>query len=219
MSPRRTGGLACIALLLWGAFDLLGPFHADLRRFDPRAIARVETEMWRAYYEKRPVGLYFGLVKMLRTQQGFPWLRANLNAYRAARAAVIFQRGRTTEEYARAVPFLNDYFASLCAIGRLPGPAEKIAEKELAWWVIHRREGTHNPKLLTSAVADAAGALYGEKPEKLKRYATLRTQAMLRRDDFAFGSGVTEDTWRSIGATLEEAYAALLEALHPGEPI
>ena len=34
------------------------PRQADLRRFEPADIARLETAMWRDYYEKRYVALF-----------------------------------------------------------------------------------------------------------------------------------------------------------------
>jgi len=68
---RRTVILA-LALLL-GAIGAYAswPRHADLRGFEPAEIARLETAMWRDYYEKRYVALFGHLYELSRTQFGF----------------------------------------------------------------------------------------------------------------------------------------------------
>src|SRR6185503_5367989 len=88
-------------------------------KFDPSAIAHLETDMWRAYYDKKPVRLYFLLVEMLRKQNGMPFLQSNLNAYRAARAAIVFKEGKNRSDYRRALPYLEHYYRSLFSIGHL----------------------------------------------------------------------------------------------------
>lgn len=216
---KRLVAPALLLLVAWIVGDLWAPFQSDLRRFDAAAIARWETQMWRAYYDRRPIALYLSLAQMLRTQQGFPFLRAHLNAYRAARAALLFKDGRTRAEYERALPDLEAYFAAICRLGRLPSSPRQLAALELEWWIVHRKEGTHAPRKLAFAIARAAGALYDVSPGALISYATLRAEAMRRRDEKAYGSGMLEDDWRALETMLVDAYGALLVALHPGERI
>ena len=47
------------------------PRKADLRVFDPAAMARGETAMWRDYYEKRYPALFAHLYESSRAQFGF----------------------------------------------------------------------------------------------------------------------------------------------------
>jgi hypothetical protein len=44
---------------------------ADLRAFDPAEMARLETAMWRDYYEKHYPRLFYHLYGLSRTQFGF----------------------------------------------------------------------------------------------------------------------------------------------------
>ena len=45
------------AIIGWVAYDLYGPRTAHLREFDADEVARLETAMWRSYYERRPARL------------------------------------------------------------------------------------------------------------------------------------------------------------------
>jgi hypothetical protein len=51
---RRIYWLAAIlaAVLIWIGIDVFGPTRSDLREFDPEGVARLETGMWRSYYDR-----------------------------------------------------------------------------------------------------------------------------------------------------------------------
>ena len=59
--------------LLFGAIAAYAswPRKADLRAFEPAEIARLETAMWRDYYDKRYSALFYHLYELSRTQFGF----------------------------------------------------------------------------------------------------------------------------------------------------
>jgi hypothetical protein len=50
---------------VWIAIDLsgFGLHSSDLREFDPDAVARLETDMWRSYYDRRQILLFFQSAK------------------------------------------------------------------------------------------------------------------------------------------------------------
>jgi hypothetical protein len=82
--------------LLIGAalLDLYYPRVTQMREFDPDEVARLETAMWRSYYEKRRLALFNQLAELLRTQYRMPPLRSNVVAYYAADAAFVFKKGQ-----------------------------------------------------------------------------------------------------------------------------
>jgi hypothetical protein len=45
-----------------------GRARVDVRAFDPDAVARLETDMWRSYYDRRRLPLFAQLVALLRGQ-------------------------------------------------------------------------------------------------------------------------------------------------------
>ena len=109
----RTGKRVLIVLALsvfliggWIVWDWSGSTRHSLREFDPHEVARLETRMWRSYYDHRSFRLFNDLVTLLRQQYHLPLSRACAGAYRAARAAVVFQRGHNREEYLLAMPDL-----------------------------------------------------------------------------------------------------------------
>src|SRR4051812_37809360 len=85
--PRRT----LVLMLALVAFGLgayaCWPRKADLRSFDPVAMARLETAMWRDYYDKHYPALFYHLYEVSRAQFGFSPLDSLRIALAAARAA------------------------------------------------------------------------------------------------------------------------------------
>src|SRR5712671_6248732 len=82
------------------------PRHADLTRFDPAEMARLETLAWRHYYEKRYFPLFFDLYETSRREQGFSPLDSVRVAVAAARAAKAFQPTASRAEAEVAIPYL-----------------------------------------------------------------------------------------------------------------
>jgi len=97
-------------LVLWISADLLRASPHDLRRFDAHAVAKLETAMWRSYYEHRRVAMFAELADLLRTQYHLPYWRSWAGAWHAARAAVVFERGRQRSDYRLALPHLVSYY-------------------------------------------------------------------------------------------------------------
>src|SRR5882762_2690328 len=88
------------ALLICGAlYDLFYPRTTRMREFDPDEVARLETAMWRAYYEKRRLQLFNQLAELLRTQYRMSPLRSNQVAYYGANAAFVFKQGQQRSDY------------------------------------------------------------------------------------------------------------------------
>src|SRR5256885_10908415 len=68
---------------------LQGDWSSDVCSSDlPDEVARLETAMWRSYYEKRRVQLFNQLAELLRTQYRMSQLRSNQVAYYGANAAL-----------------------------------------------------------------------------------------------------------------------------------
>jgi len=68
-TPGRTRKIAIrvvaigLVLLICGVlYDLYYPRTIQMREFDPDEVARLETAMWRSYYEKRRLQLFNELV-------------------------------------------------------------------------------------------------------------------------------------------------------------
>jgi len=206
------------ALALGAVLDLYAPVRADLRNFDPRAVARLDNAMWRAYHERKPIPLFLDLAQLLRTQFHFPFLRSYRGAFHAARAALVFKRGQGRGDYEEALPDLRAYFGDIHGLSRTEFDVRHAAELELEWWIVHRERGLEDQDSLAHTVAAAAAALYRVDPATLETYGRKRAEAMAIRDYESSHGGVTDTDWAKIGGLLDDSWRVLWEAVNPQEP-
>ncbi len=107
-TTRWVGAAVVLAGAGWAAGRIArGPARVDIRAFDPDEVARLETAMWRSYYDRRRLPLFGQLVALLRGQFQLSPARSLALAFLAARAAAVFQVGRDHADYQRALPYLG----------------------------------------------------------------------------------------------------------------
>jgi hypothetical protein len=205
---RQVAGAVLAALALAAAY-ICFPRHADLTKFDPHAMARLETAMWRHYYEKRYVPLFANLYAVARHEYGLSPLDSVQLAMAAASAAKSFQPSTSRTEAEAALPALVDYFRILSAAAPAPIAVEDAARTELAWWQARREAVT--PEQYGPIIARVATLVYGVDGDDLRRSGVMRAQAMAYRD--AHDANMTEADWSSIAERLELAYGLLKKAL------
>jgi hypothetical protein len=114
------------------------PRALDLTRFDPDAMARRATAMWRDYYEKRYVALFRELYEVSRIEYDFSPLDSVRIAFAAATAAKTFQSSTSRAAAEAALPALVDYFRLLSKGASIKVDVEDAARTELAWWQARR---------------------------------------------------------------------------------
>ncbi len=199
---------------LWGLVDVYGPWRGDLKHFDPEVSAKLETNSWRAYYEKRYWALFLSTFQMFRDQQGMPPVRSLMSAYESAEAAFLFKQGRRRSDYAKALPYLKSYFANICRTGGYERNIQSLANRELDWWIIHRERGRHGETALVRAIADVSAELYSQPWETMVPYARLKAQAMLERTERDQARGMSDADWEEIEGLLKSSYQALFQSLN-----
>ncbi len=202
-------GIAVLGLATWVVIDLYGPRTAHLREFDPDEVARLETEMWRSYYAKQELRLFWQLAELLRKQYNLPFARSNQVAYHAAKAAFVFKKGKQRSDYEKALPDLIEFYKSLREVSDLPFDVDRASRLELEWWIIHRQRAQHAAGDLARALAELQAELYHVPVEKLMEHGRLRAEAMTIRDDKAEAGGVTEEDWAKIAELLRASWRSL----------
>jgi hypothetical protein len=210
---RILASLLALAALLIGAEWTRERFSrrpSDLRAFDAAAVGKLDTDMWRSYYERRPVRLFEQMITLLRTQYGMRPLEALLNAYRAAHAAFVFKDGRSRADYEKALPDLEAYYRDVAARSVKPFDSHRAAALELEWWIVHRE----NPPELPAALAALQAEIYGIPASRFAEHARLRAQAMDLRD--GKGAAITDADWQQIGEMLAASWNSLHAALNVG---
>jgi len=215
-APRRTRKIIvrAVALLLilligWVLFDLYYPRTSHLREFDPDEVARLETAMWRSYYDKRQARLFNQLTELLRTQYHMPFVRSNKVAYYAANAAFVFKRGKQRSDYAQALPDLIKFYSEIRKVSDIPFDVDRVARLELEWWIIHRQRAQHAPGDWERALAELQAEIYRVPADRLMEHGRLRAEAMTIRDTKAEQGGVTEADWAKINDLLRQSWRSL----------
>jgi len=208
--PRLRATLAVIAVILvaLAAYAAI-PRRADLAAFDPGETARLETLMWRHYYDKRFAALFADLYRLAREQDGFSPLDSARIAVAAANAAHAFQPTTSRAEAQVAVPLLIDYFAVLAQGAPEPVDTVAAARAELDWWQA-RRESV-GPETYGLTIAQVATLVYGVDDADVRAFGVLRAQAMDFRD--ARGGSISEADWTAIEQQLIAAYRHLKRAV------
>jgi hypothetical protein len=213
---KLAGKILALVLLVtagWALYDLYGPRTAHLRDFDPDEVARLETAMWRSYYEKQRLRLFNQLSELLRSQYNMPLVRSNQVAYYAADAAFVFKKGKQRSDYEKALPELVKFYQAIRKMSDIPFDPDRAARLELEWWIIHRERETHAPGDLDRALAELQAEIYRIPVERLLEHGRLRAEAMTIRDTKAAAGGVTEADWKKIDQLLHASWRSLAVAV------
>lgn len=214
MKIRKILLIVLLAVATWVAVDLLVPVKTDIRQFDPEIVGYLDTEMWRSYYDRKPLKLYFQLGHLVRRQFHAPFWRSQIMAFRAVRAAFIFKDGSVRADYEKALPDLKKYYTFINQLNKEPFDVNKAATLELEWWIVHRQRAQQSSGDLEQALAESAAAIYNVSPTILSEYAYYRTAAMEIRDHEAIKDGVSEDEWRQIEDLLQQSWNFLYSTLN-----
>ncbi|HXD34776.1 MAG TPA: hypothetical protein VN643_26895 [Pyrinomonadaceae bacterium] len=216
--PRRrrflkVTGIIVLLLAIWTGIDLFVPRTSHLKEFDPDEVARLETDMWRSYYDKQRVKLFFELAELLRKQYKMPFIRSNVVAFRAAKAAFVFKRGKQRSDYEQALPDLIKFYQSIRKVSDIPFDVDRVARAELEWWIIHRQRAQHAEGDLARSLAELQAEIYHLPVEKFMEHGKLRADAMTIRDTKEEAGGVSEEDWARINELLKGSWRSLHEAV------
>lgn len=205
-----------VLALLVGAllYDLYYPRTVRMREFDPNEVARLESAMWRSYYDRKQVQLFNQLSELLRTQYHMPLVRSNQVAYYAANAAFAFKDGKTQADYEKALPELVKFYGAIREISDIPFDVDRVARLELQWWIVHRERWKRGPDELPQALAELQSAIYGVPVEQVLEHGRLRAEAMTIRDTKADkGAAMTGEDWSEITELLRKSWHSLAIAV------
>ena len=209
----RTLALAIVLIVCAVLYDLFFPRTTQMREFDPDEVARLETAMWRSYYEKQRLKLFNQLAELLRTQYRMSTLRSNQVAYYGANAAFVFKQGQQRSDYEKALPDLIKFYVAVRKMSDIPFDVDRAARLELEWWIIHRQRAQHAPGDLDKALAELQAEIYHVPVDRLMAHGRLRAEAMTIRDTKAENGGVTEADWARINDLLKESWRSLAKAV------
>jgi hypothetical protein len=205
--------LGAAGALAWATADLVRPKRVDIRSFDPDEVARLETAMWRSYYDHRPVSFFAQIASLMRSQFHLGPPRAALLAGLAVRAAIVFQGGHERADYVRALPLLRRYYAILRQTSEVPFDVDGAAALELEWWIVHRDAARLPAGSLERSLAEIAAELYQVPVEQVAEHGRHRAAAATLRDEKAAAGTVSERDWERIEQELRTSWRSLRAAV------
>jgi hypothetical protein len=206
-----------VLLAGWIAYDLNAPLKVNIRDFDADEVARLDTAMWRSYYDRQPRKLYGELTELLQKQYRLPFWRRQLTAFYATRAAFVFKDGHERGDYEKALPDVENFYNEIHDISATDFDLHRAAKFELEWWIVHRERKQHQEGDLARALAETAAAVYNQPPENIEdfmEHGRLRAEAMDIRDNKAEQGGVTEEDWQKIDGLLHLSWRSLHDAVN-----
>lgn len=207
-------GILIVLLLLvgWIVIDLTIPRHSDMRQFNPSEVGRLDTGMWRSYYERRPLRLFSQLAELMRSQYRAPFWRSWVLAYQAGSAAFVFKDGKNRQEYANAQPYLERFYSGINTLAEKPFDVQRVSKMELEWWIIRREKDQFRPADWERILADEAAAVYHLPADRFREHAQLRVRAMMYRDHR--NQDINESDWQYIRQLLDQSWLALHKAVN-----
>jgi len=212
MSIKRFIWISLLSLVACIVIDLNYPYKTDIKNFNPAEVARLDGAIWRSYYEKKKLKLFFQSAELMRKQFGVPFWRSNVMAYHVAKAAFVFKDGKDTTDYNKALPGLIKYYQQINNISNENFDAAKAAKLELEWWVVRRYRDVHPPAEWEKYLSLGSEAVYHIPAGKFSDYAHLRVEAMLLRDNK--GNDINEDDWQHVNHLLQQAWKSFSISLH-----
>ena len=205
-----------LTLLSWISVDLFVPQQHSIRAFDPQEVAQLETDMWRSYYDKKPVLLFWQLAGGLRQQFHAPFWRSFTLGFQATKAAFVFKKGKSQSDYQKTLPDLITYYEAIQQLSIDSFDVPKVAKLELDWWIVHRQREQYSYDELADALVQTSAALYDQPAAPFVTYGRLRADAMRLCDEVRrHPGGATEADWQRINQELEQAWKSLHMVVQP----
>lgn len=178
--------------------------------FDPDHVATLETEVWRAYYDKEWLRVLYLTERTSAVEFHIPFPLSIAAAYYATRAALAFK------------PIDNDIPATRAALGRyydlvrahsgLRFDPRAVGELETRYWIVHRRlSGAADHPELVDVLTDLHAATFGIGRERARESGEWRTRAAITVDGITgHRSTDIEADWRLLEDQLRRCYRSLL---------
>jgi hypothetical protein len=177
--------------------------------FDPDHVAKLETEGWRAYYDKRWLRVLYLTERTTATEFHVPVPLSALGAYHVTRAAIAFKP--LDNDFPATRGALESYYRLVRAWSGLTFDPREVADLELRYWEVHRRlSGAPDHAELEDVLTRLHAATFGIASERARESAEWRTKAAMTVDEITGRrSKDVEADWRLLEDQLRRCYRSL----------
>ena len=186
------------------------------RLFDPDKVAYYEKAGWEAYYDRNWLRAFMLLVRLNREQFRMGLLTAVSAAMDTVRASRAF--APVDNDIPEAQAQIQKFFAKARPGLEIKASAQKLAELEMDYWVVHRQlalrriedHEDHDIEAMTQSLANLHAALFNSTPEAMRESAEYRALAAKAVDRITgkYSQDVTAD-WREVENYLQRAYRSV----------
>jgi len=183
----------------------------NLKNFNPKKVAKTETQMWQAYYRHNFFKLFILLLRLTHGEFQLSYFRTFKMAYYGAFAAISFRVNRGKENKKLILKKLTKLFKDISDCSLHKFDYQKAARLELDWWLIDRY-----PKLYKTtrreALSDAMSTMWNINSKKLEKYAEYRAQAMELQDEAEKDN--KEADWDKVNSLLLISFQSLYDSIN-----
>lgn len=184
------------------------PFRLPMQ---PARLAKLETEMWRAYYEQDFAHLSYRIYQLF-TEEFTLSLSSSLRAaYHATKAASIMRSlpGTTSKQEYRTqiLPNLTEFFEVIKHDLNAEYDSQSVATAELDWWITRRTHEHNDIKKIGLQIAKVYSLMTARDNENIRRAGILRAHAAWLRDQQQINKGRVN--WQQIESLLKQSYENL----------
>jgi len=185
-----------------------------IRTFDPARVARLETENWAAYYQKR-----WG--RLLQVSVGLVQEAFGLNLWQALQGAYLVGRAEIAaapfpdNDVPKAEAYMRRFYALVKRVHHENFDVEQAARLEVNWWVVHRQNfGKADSQPLVEALIALYTATFRQPRERVYEAAFRRAEAMRYSDQWVNESKASDSPLLAqVEAELLKSYTALRQAV------
>jgi hypothetical protein len=193
------------------------PDPKSIRTFDPARVARLETENWEAYYQKR-------WPRLLQVSVGLVKEAFGLNTWQALQAAYLVGRAEIAaapfpdNDVPRAEAYMRRFYGLVRRVHHETFDVEQAARLEVRWWVVHRQLFLKEDlQPLVEALVDLYAATFRLPRERVRDAALHRAEAMRYSDRWVNDSKASGDPLLAqVEQELIKSYTALRVAVEAG---
>jgi hypothetical protein len=182
-------------------------------RFDPDRVAYLETEGWRAYYDRRWLRVFGLMSDLVREQFHVPFPLSLVAALHVARGARAFAPVVHDDE--KVERSLEAFYRMVRRWSGLLFDPRRVADLELRYWIVHRRlAGQRDHAELVRSLEDLHSATFGIGAEAARVSGERRSLAAEAVDRITSGTTADEAAeWRRVEDELRACYRVIQEAL------
>lgn len=177
--------------------------------FDPDHVAKLETEMWRSYYDRQWLRVIYLTERTSAEEFHIPVPLSLQAAYYATRAAVAFKP--VDNDLPATLGALTGYYRLVRRFSGLRFDPATVAGIELRYWIVHRDlSGASDHTALIDVLADLHAATFAIARDLALESGEWRARAAITVDGITGrrSADVARD-WRILEDQLRRCYRSL----------